>query len=45
MRKLLLATALNVCAFGVMLGAAHATIIGSAYFVPEAEANNAVIGR
>jgi PEP-CTERM motif len=44
MRKLLLATALSVCASGVMVSAAHATIIGSAYFVSEAESQNAVIG-
>jgi outer membrane lipoprotein SlyB len=44
MRKLLLAIASSVCALGGMVGAAHATILGSAYFVPEAEANNATIG-
>jgi hypothetical protein len=44
MRKLLIATALSVCASGVMVSAAHAAIIGSAYFVSEAESQNAVIG-
>jgi len=44
MRKLLLATALSVCASGVMVSAAHATIIGSAYFVSEGQSQNAVIG-
>ena len=44
MRKLLLATALSVCASGVMVSAAYATIVGSAYFVSEAESQNAVIG-
>jgi hypothetical protein len=44
MRKLLLATALSVCASGVMVSVTHATILGSAYFVSEAESQNAVIG-
>jgi len=44
MRKLLLATVLGVCTSGAMVGAAHATIIGFAYFVSEAESQNAVIG-
>ena len=44
MRKLLPATALSICAFGVMVSAAQATIFGSAYFVSEAESQNAVIG-
>ena len=44
MRKLLLATALSVFASGVMVSAAHATIIGSAYFVSEGQSQNAVIG-
>ncbi|SRR6266851_2725134 len=44
MRKPLFATVLSICAFGVMVGAAHATIIGAAYFVSEAESQNAVIG-
>jgi len=44
MRKLLLATALSVCGLGAMVGGAHATIIGSAYFVSEAESQDAVIG-
>src|ERR1700730_12342284 len=44
MRKLLLATALSVFASGVMVSAAYATIIGSAYFVSEGQSQNAVIG-
>jgi hypothetical protein len=44
MKKLLSTIALGVCALAGIAGNAQATIIGSAYFVTEAQANNAVIG-
>src|SRR6476620_6091622 len=34
----------GICAVGATAGSANAHIIGSAYFVPEAQAQNAVIG-
>ena len=34
----------GICAVGATAGSANAQIIGSAYFVPEAQAQNAVIG-
>jgi len=38
------AIALGICTLAVMAGSAHAQILGSAYFVSEAQSQNAVIG-
>ena len=42
--RILYTTTLSICILGVMAGSANAQILGSAYFVSEAQANNAVIG-
>jgi len=42
--KILYTTALGICTLGVMAGSAHAQILRSAYFVSEAQSQNAVIG-
>ena len=34
----------GICTLGIMVGSAHAQILGSAYFVSEAQSQNAVIG-
>jgi hypothetical protein len=44
MKKLLCGIAYSMCVLMGMVGGAQASIVGSAYFVPEAEAQNAVIG-